>query len=306
MCCTRCKLLFTGLLALAVFAITDLRADAQTKLRYQFKAGEKLPYELEQKMKMAMNVGGQNIEMNMTQNVDLIWDVKSVDKDGKASMVQRFDRIRFVMEGPMGKIEFDSKDEKESDDPAAKLITPVFKAMAGAEFTLDMDRRGVLSNVKTPEKLVEALKGAAAVPGLGNMFSEEGVKHLVTQSGLVLPEEGVTKGKSWEQKVEMKSPVGKMKTDNTLTYQGPATRGDRKLEEVSIKPVLTIEADDAAPIALKVKDQDSKGTALFDNAAGRLVETNMKQTMQMEISAGGMTIDQKIEQTVSMKLKEKK
>ena len=56
----------------------------------------------------------------------------------------------------------------------------------------------------------EALKGAAAVPGLGNMFSEEGVKHLVTQSGLVLPEEGVTKGKTWEQKVEMKSPVGKI------------------------------------------------------------------------------------------------
>src|SRR5439155_25094628 len=172
--------------------------------RYQFKAGDKLPYEMEQKMQMTMNVAGQAVEMSMTQQQDFLWEIKSVDKDGKAKVAQRFERIRFVMDGPMGKTEYDSKEGKEPEDVIGKAIIPIFKALAGAEFTLDMDSRGVMSNLKMPEKLIEAINDAtgAGAAGLGSMFDEEGMKRMLSQSGLILPEEAVTKGKSWEQKLD--------------------------------------------------------------------------------------------------------
>ena len=63
MCCSQCKIPFLGVLALGVVALAGPRLEAQTNLRYQFKAGEKLPYEMEQKMKMDMTVGGQAVVM---------------------------------------------------------------------------------------------------------------------------------------------------------------------------------------------------------------------------------------------------
>lgn len=299
---TRGKLAGVGLLVVAVVA---LPAQAQVTLRYQFKEGEKLPYVMDQKMKMTMAVGGQNIEMNMNQTVDMTWNIQSVDKDGKAKMTQRFDRVRFTMEMPTGKIEYDSKDGKEPDDPIGKMIAPVFKAMVGSEFSLSMDARGRMSDVKVPDKLTEALKDIPGAAGLGDMFSGDAMKRMIDQSAMVLPEGPVTKGKSWEQKVETKTPLGKMKLDTTYTYEGPATKGDKKLEQVALKPKMEIEADAAAPVAIKVKDMDAKGTALFDNAAGRLVETNLTTNMEMEINAGGMNLSQKIEQVMTLKLAEK-
>jgi hypothetical protein len=49
---------------------------------------------------------------------------------------------------------------------------------------------------------------------------------------------------------------------------------------------------------MKLKEQDAKGKAYFDNAAGRLIETTIKQDMDMETTFGGMTINQ----TTTMKL----
>jgi hypothetical protein len=84
-----------------------------------------------------------------------------------------------------------------------------------------------------------------------------------------------------------------------------ATRDGNQLEQIALKPKMTIEADNNADVSVKIKSQDAKGTAYFDNKAGRFVEMKMTQTMEMEVSAGGQTLSQKIEKTVSMKLNEK-
>jgi hypothetical protein len=281
-------------------------ARAQGVLRYKFQQGEKLNYEVEQKINMQMNVMGNNVTMDMTENIDTTWDIKSVDKDGKAKMTQKFDRVRFTMTAPMpiGRIEYDSKDGKLPEGPFGQLLGPFFEAMAGSEFTLSMDATGKVSDVVVPEKFTEAMKkvqnpGAAG----GDMFSPEGMKNLISQSGLVLPNEAATKGKTWERKVDIKSPLGKMETVSTNTFAGSVTRGDKKLEQVDITTKLTLESDPNAQISAQLKSQEAKGKAYFDPVAGRVVETGLTQTMEMAISARGQEFTQKIDQTLSMKLK---
>jgi len=299
-----------GLAVLAVLAITCTadRAGAQTTLRYKFKKGEKLNYAMEQKMVMSMSVMGRDVNLDMGQTIDMVWNVLDVDADGKAKMTQTISRIRFTMDGPTGKVEFDSKEGKEPDDPVGKLMAPIFKALAGAEIGLTMDPLGKISDIKVPEKLVKAAKNlppGLAGAGLGDMLSEEGLKQITDQSGLRLPQDAVTKGKSWEQQLEMKMPMGKMKVVTTNTYEGSVKRDGKEVERVGMKPKLTLDPDPASPAKITLKSQDAKGSAYFDNAAGRLVGTNLSQDMEMVISAMGQEITQKLKQTVSMKLVDK-
>ena len=245
-----------ALLALGVLCSSS-QAKAQTLLRYKFKPGDKLRYQMEQKMNMVMTVMGNNVTMDMTQTVDMTWDIKSVDQDGKAKMTQKFDRMRFTMSGPppVGKVEYDSKEGKLPEGLIGQSIGPILEAMAGAEFSAVMDARGRVSDVKAPEKVTEALKKLAGGAGMGEMFSEENMKHMISQSGIALPEEAVAKGKSWEQKVDMKMPFGKMDVRNTFTYEGPTTREGAKLEQIAIKPKATLESDPNAAIKMKLNSK---------------------------------------------------
>jgi hypothetical protein len=293
-----------GLLALLLAGAAAEPAAAQTTLRYKFKKGEKLNYVMEQKMKMAMNLAGQDIETEMGQTIDMSWEIKEVDAEGNATIAQKFDRVRFKMDGgPVGNIDYDSKDGKEPEGPVGKLISPMLKALSDVEMSITMDTRGKVSNAKVPEKVVKALKnmpGGGA--GLGEMFSEESLKHMMDQSGLVLPKEAISKGKTWDQNMEMKTGMATMKMEMVNTLESPVKRDGKDLERISQKPNIAFNFNDNLPVKIKLKSQDNKGTAYFDNTAGKLVETNMTQKLEMEISAMGQDIVQKMTQTVTLKL----
>ena len=129
------KAVLAVLLAFAVFLAAP-PVQGQVELRYKFKEGEKLPYVIEQKAKNTTNSGGQTIETQTVLTVDYTMNVLSVDKDGKANISQRIDRIRRRTDGPGGKFEYDSKDDKETDHELAKWIVPIYKAMVGSDFTM--------------------------------------------------------------------------------------------------------------------------------------------------------------------------
>ena len=65
---------------------------------------------------------------------------------------------------------------------------------------------------------------------------------------------------------------------------------------------MKIEPSPDSPFEIKIKSVDSDGLMDFDNQVGRLLESNLKQKMVMEVTAMGQVSQQKIDQTVSMKL----
>lgn len=290
----------------AVLAVA-LPLQAQTQLRYQFKAGEKLNYVLEQKMDMTMSVMGQEIVMKINQTMDFSWHIQSVDAQGKAKIDQVFDRVRFTMDAPQGKVEYDSNNSKELDDPVGKILQPLFSGLVGNKFTMSMDRRGEVSDVTIPEKFKEAIKN---IPNGGagmDLFSEEGIKRLTSQTGVVFVEERVSKGKNWSRKTDMKlGMIGKIVTDNSYTFEGEAEKNGKKLEKIAIKTKLEVEPADNATVTMKIKEQDAKGTILFDNKTGRIVETTFSQDVSQEVGAMGTAMEQKIKQNLTLKLVDKK
>lgn len=276
--------------------------DAQTKLRFQFKEGDKIQYQLDQKMKMAMNVAGKEFGIDMTQNMDMGWIVGKVAADGTAEIKIKFGQAKMAMDGPTGKVQVDSASTEEPNDPVGKILHQVAKAIGGLEFDCKIDSIGEVKDAKIPAKALETLQSLPGGEQMGDLFSEEGLKRLI-QGGMILPKEEVSKGKSWSQKVNMKMPFGKMTGDIQFTYEGSVEKGGQHLEKIAMKPKIKIDADPAAQLPVKINSQEGKGVALFDNVAGRLVEVTQDQVMEMSIEANGMNLTQRITQNTIVRLK---
>ena len=294
---TRFALVVAALLSFATSA-----AFGQTTLAYKFKKGDALKYSLSTEQKQSAKIAGMDFKTTMTQGMDMTWTVKDV-QGGKADMVQSIDQMRQKMDMPGGQgFEFDSKKGKKPEGQIGELVGPLFTAMVGAEFTCKMDPQGETSEAKVSEKLMEAIKANPALAQMGPMFSEEGLRNMMQQSALSLPKEAVSKGKTWNKKVEMKMPFGVMTIDTTYTYQGPETRNNAQLEKIDAKSTISLEPAADAAVALKIKSSDVKGTMYFDNKAGRLIETSQTQKMVLETSVGGQTFDSTQDQTTTLKL----
>ena len=287
---------------LAGWSLTAAGADAQTTLRYRFKEGETLKYVRDQKMTMTRNVMGKDLETTVEQASDLTWTVRSVDAQGTAKIAIKFGRNKMTMNTPMGKIEVDSNSTEEPDDEAGKIFYKVIKGLSGLEVSGAISPTGEYSDIKVPEKALQDLQNIPGAENFGDMFTPDGLQRMLSQSGIVVPKEPVSKGTLWKGKSELKLPFGKMLVEAEYTYAGAVEKDGRSLEKITLKPKATIAPNPNAPFTIKLKSHEAAGTALFDNNAGRLLEVTERQTTEMDVESMGVAISQKMVQTMTMKL----
>jgi hypothetical protein len=293
------------LLALALASLTLVgAAGAQTTLRYQFKEGEKLPYSLEQDQKMTMKFGGMDIDMKVKLVFDVTMNTLKVDSKGTAQVKATIGRVKMTMDGTTGMATIDSEDKTEPTDPIGQIMAPVIKGLANLEMTYTMDPSGTATNVAFSEASLKKLKELGDVNKLvGDMFSPDSLKSTLA-SGFVLPAEPVEKGKSWTQKTNEKSSIGKLTGETKYTYDGEVEKSGKKLARILSMPTLKIEADPNAPLKMNVKESTGKGTILFDNSTGRLVESTTEVKMKVEMEVANMAIPGTVVVTTTQRLKD--
>jgi hypothetical protein len=95
-----------------------------------------------------------------------------------------------------------------------------------------------------------------------------------------------------------------MTVDTRATYQGGADHDGKKIEAIALKPEATVEGTGTGLGAFTLKNQEGKGSMLFDNDKGRLVETEVNQTVEMESAPPGQNdkIVWKVKLSLSAKL----
>lgn len=282
-------------LALALSAPAE-QANAAT-LRWKFKEGEALHYQMEQKVSTQADVNGREIKATSSQTIDMTWKVGAVTPDGTAEITQTVERLRSKVESPVGSFEFDSKSDKEPEGPQAAAVVPALKAIAGATFQYKMSARGELSDVKIPEGLIKTLKESSPAAGAVGMFSEEGLKNMILESTLALPKEDLTKGKSWSKTTKLpSSPIGTMSLDKTYTYEGPGEGG----ETIALKIKVGLEPPSGGNLEIKLGKDEGKGTFLFDNAAGRVARSNVTQAIELTVSVMNQQITKSTTETTAI------
>jgi hypothetical protein len=331
-------LLVTGLLATAGAFASTLREDKQAgkptqqasvpqgqkkeppaaapsptpgiNLRYQFKKGDQFRYVVEKKTETQSNTLGIErglVETQTTQTYDVTWRVLRVDSGGNARMTLTIDRLRHVIDnGLPGKFEFDSRKHRNpvGMPVVVRTLSPVLKAQVGASFTCTVSPRGEIHDFKVPKKILGAVINT---PGMQALYSTESFRQLLAcQGSVVLPKDSVVKGSSWDEKTAASIAGGhaKMTLYTKATYQGEADRGGKKLAELDLKPTaVTVERSPTSGLGpFTLKKHEGKGSVVFDNDKGRLVETQGSQTVDMESGAAGQTIVWKIKLSLSAKL----
>jgi Family of unknown function (DUF6263) len=268
---------------------------AKTMLRWKFKVGDVLRYSMDQTTVTTGPdpISGREMKQTLGLIMDMTWTVKSVDASGVASMSQKIDRVRASAASPAGKFSFDSKEAGDS----ATVAGPLFKMLVGAEFTSKMNPRGELTEIKPSDKLVATLRGNDEPAGAQGQFSEEGLKNMLSQMVIPLPEAGVDVGESWQRKLSVPSgPDGQTRQiEQTFTYKGPdaATKG---LEAIDFSTKADPpKADPNIPVVLK--KETATGRFGFDNAAGRIVRSNTVENVEVAFTLEGKEIPSKVETT---------
>jgi hypothetical protein len=281
-------------------------AQAEEALRWKFKVGEKLDYDMVQQMSMEISGAPfpKPLTTEMRQEMNMTWDVQGVDeKTGEAVIKQKFDRVKMKMNSPMGAFDYDSKSE-EAPTGLGAIIAPMYKAMTAGEFEITMTSRGEVKDVKIPEGVLAALKNSPAAGQMGDIASSEGFKKMISQGALVLPKDPPKKGDTWTTKVEMKNAaVGTQTIETTYRYEG--TKDIKGATFALIKPTLKMEfgaAVEGQKPAMSIKEQSSDGEVLFNIAAGRLQSTTLNQKVTIQANAAGQPIEQKIDQKIEVKV----
>lgn len=287
-------------LLLAAWLSGAARSADEDALRYKFKEGDKLRYISEVRTTVEVKLTGDDgAKFDNIHVAEATWEVTKVDKDGRAAVTASLDRLRLTVDGPMGKLEYDTKDGKEPDDEIFRLMTKPLKAVVGGQATLTVDRRGQTADVKLLDKLAKIVNNP-----LGTNELTLNLTKMLTGDLLPLPEEKVKKGDSWARKTETTgTPVGKVAVEQKYVYEGPAERGGRKVEKVSMKQTMTQDPK-AAPAGVKVTFDGGEGTAYFDRAAGRLLEMTVTQSLQTEAKVKDRTVTKKFKIVVTTKLAE--
>lgn len=296
--------ILSRLFLITVIALVATIGQADEPLVWKFKAGEQLNYEMTQKMDTTVAAGpAGNFTTSMSQTMDIVWNVDEVTPEGNAKTRQKIERVRLKMTMPGGQsTEFDSA----SDDPPqgiAAMLAPLYKAMTEGEFKVTMTPQGKIIEAEAPEGLAEAMKNIPGAASLGDLSSPEGIKQMLMQGSMTLPEGDLKDGQTWETKVDIKGPTGQQEVTTTYEYAGTKDVDGTTFEVVKQSPKIKNIADPNAQVQMTVKDQSAEGEVFFDREKGRMQSSRMQQKMEMEMTVMGNVLTSTIDQTVDMKLK---
>lgn len=262
--------------------------------RYRFKEGEKLAFVAEATTRIDISASGRTSASQMTQLIDITWQMGKVDGDGRAAVTQTIDRIRFKAVTPRETVEYDTRDGKAPDDPRAKVFANMLNALVGGRLSMTIDPRGQFTDFK-----VLARVGAG---GDGDPSCEAGFRHLMGQLIPVLPEEGPAEGQSWAVKTAGKIHDARVTGENRYTYAGQEERAGKKVDKLSLTAAVKLETDPGAAAEVAVRVSDGGGAAYLDRAAGRLVESSLRRAMEFEAGDGDAKITRKVTEAITLKL----
>lgn len=275
-------------IAIALVVSCASGAQAQTKLRWKFQKGEKLHYQVEQSTVTKTHTDNLDTRASQTLIINMSLVVKSIEPNGSAEVGQTFDRMRIKIDGPQGKLDYDSsakpapkesKDDKAPLDPQEEyiqqFIEPSVKKLLGAEFLLTFDELGEISNPKIPESVAKSLTESNG-PG-NNVDMLQLAKQQLMQTLVKLPKEAIKPGFAWNDETETPlGPSGKTVHKRTFTYKGP-TDGGAKGDLITLDVTNKFTPSKDATFQLTPKTSTVKGEIRFDNGNGRILDSNVVQ-----------------------------
>ena len=280
-----------------------VNGEGEIKLRVQFEEGDVQKLTMTQKQSMSMDIPNQpQMKTEMENVMDMVTTCVGVDGPGVWSLQQTIARTRMTMEmpAPLNRtIKYDSQEEAPTD-PILAQIDKMMRPMVGAEMTMKCNELGNITDFTMDAAALSGIKDSPAAAFGGEMFSEAGMKQMTEQSALSMPEGELKVGDTWMTSTEVNSPLGKMTVTRDHKYLGPVAKSGEAEKsgqvKIGVTAKISLEPDPNSklPFTAKLTSGDGSGEIIFDNDLGRMISSNIKTKMKMELTVGNQVIQQDI------------
>jgi hypothetical protein len=288
---------YTWLAVLVLVGLT-VPAQAQVKLEWKFKKGDKFWLETGTKLNQTIQVAGQEIKQSMDNTTVNSYTIKDVTNDG------------VILEQKIESVKMSSTGRLSGADELAKK-------MKGTTFTLTLDKDGKITKFEGYDEFINRLANddPKVAKGIKQMLSQDTLTKATQEAFGFLPSDPVKKGSTWKKSVTVPlGPLGNFKADNTYTLEGEVKEG----QKIDVKAEISYSTPDEnqdTGLGFKVtkgelkSEEGTGGTMIFDAKTGRLVKSDIKVkikgSMTIEVSGNSATMDLEQEQTSTVRLLDK-
>lgn len=275
-------------------------------LRYNFPKDSPVIYRTTTEMNQTMFFGGQKFENKLTQTevntLSLIETTK--DRDLKLKHVNKRLSVKADM-GPAGTYNFDSESsEREKGTALSSALNPVYETLSGVEYSITITPSGKVEKLEGYKEVMETIMKdnpiAARFVGGG---SEKALKDSLAETFIILDDQPVKKGDTWEVPVELELPkIGKAKGKRVYTFEGPITEDNPKVVRISVAMEMSFDFDldsEGAKITGSIATDSSKGSVRFDTEAGQVISSSMEYTLSgdLNLKVGDRDLKSSLKQT---------
>ncbi|MEK6233109.1 MAG: hypothetical protein N2C14_00200 [Planctomycetales bacterium] len=280
-------------------------ATGQTLLRWKFEPGQSARYVTTEKNTISIKVGEETAEASASRELHSLRKVVAVDDQGTAAMEQTLERVVLSVKKPgQDDAVFDSDDPKKRQGLGKQQILPLIRATQATPVTFRWSADGKISDVSIGPALQAALLKTSSEDRVPT-FSKKGLEKFVASAAVPLPKEPVSPGDSWKREVELVLPsLGILRIRLTYFYRGPKQHQGETLERIDLQgKIALVGLDKKTPPRGEIKSQSMQGVLWFDNAAGRAVESSVKQTVTFAVETETGSVLQTNQSEITSRLK---
>lgn len=279
-----------------IFAASAVSAPAQDKvqLRLQLKKGQSYQQEMVTDQKISQTIQGRLLDMRQTIGMGFTYDVKDVRADGTAVVKVAYHSALLKQKGPMGTIQYDSKNPPET----VPAMAQGFAALVGQGFTMELTPEGTVTKVEGVDEMLAHIMKSIKAPDesiratmekkMKEQFGDEALKEIMEKMMAIYPDKPVGVGDSWRRKIVISKGFA-MTIDNTWTLK--SRRDGIAVVEVNstVKPNANAKPLDMGTLRLQYDiGGKQQGEMKIDEATGWVIQAKMTQNLSGKVRAQGL------------------
>ncbi len=280
------SLLHVTLIALITASAQDPSAK-DFDLRWRGKAGDVLRLRLSMSQTFENSMVPQAVESETT--FVFHQRVKSVSPEGIGTMELDYEAVRMRLTGPMS-TSYDSTLEGDAAGQNDSEMAALFGPLLAASIELEIEPSGRIRELRGLEQALQDafdnLENDQMREAFKQMFGEESLRRMVELQ--VFPDKPVAVGDTWQRDMDMKVPMlGTMRFDFDNEFRGVERHNGTDCARVDVGGTIELDssgADFPVPMEASMADSDVSGTMFFDLENGFLVESEMTNALDLEMS----------------------
>ena len=247
-------------------------------LRWRFSQGELFRVTFAQQSVTSSAVGKPPVKLTSEMSMEMHWTVDEVSATGDARMKQSIERFKTkIVAAGAEPVEFDSASNDEPK-PSARGIAASVSPLLGKSFSVTMNLRGAISDLKLSKELAAAIDEFVVDDQIRSLFSTNGMRRTLQQAFPLLPENAVSKGDTWTTETKLPSPFGPLDLHSTFQLGDDVIlNGSNSKTITATGQVKYLQQVDNARAPIVIKKHSTSGEYSFDSMRGRVVSSKTAQ-----------------------------